>query len=63
MGKLVLERKEAIVQEGSSPGIKGPSSPECRRGSPILVLVSFMTFSIWEAKQVPPRDKGLVLET
>lgn len=28
----------------------------------MLVLVSFMSFSNWQAKQVPPSDKGLVLE-
>ena len=29
----------------------------------MLVLVSFMSFLIWEANQVPPRGKGLVLES
>lgn len=34
-------------------------------GRPMLVLAyfTFMTFSIWETKQVPPREKGLALAT
>lgn len=31
-------------------------------GRAMLVLVSFMSFSNWEAKQVPCGNKGLVLE-
>ena len=33
-----------------------------REGRPMLVLVSFMSLSNWEAKQVPPSNTGLVLE-
>lgn len=56
--------REAILQEGRLPReLGGPLLLSREGGRPMLVLVSFVTFSIWETKQVPPRDKGLVLET
>lgn len=61
MGKPVLGRKP-FCRKAESPGIGEPLLVNRGRGWPRLLLVSFMSFSNWEAKQMPPSDKGLMLE-
>ena len=61
MGKEVLGRKPFYRKAASSWELVDSLLVD-REGRPMLVLVSFMTLSNWEAKQVPPSNKELVLE-
>ena len=61
MGKEVLGRKPFYRKAASSWELVD-SLLVGREGRPMLVLVSFMTLSNWEVKQVPPSNMELVLE-
>lgn len=61
MGKEVLGRKPFYRKAASSWELVDSLLVD-REGRPMLVLVSFMTLSNWEAKQVPPSNMELVLE-
>lgn len=62
MEKEVLGRKPFCRKAESSWELAGPLLVSRGDGRPMLILVSFMSLSNWEAKQVPPSDRGLVLE-